>query len=821
MPLLDRFRSRPEWQHKDAEVRAAAVRRLGAEQQELLLTIARNDVDVRVRRLAVKKLTSPVTLGELARTDSDDLIREDAGEILLRLALESEQDSLALPALETLTETRHLQAVARSGRCGQARRQALARIRDSRALSPVARAAEDSGIRLSALEAMDDPAQLADVALRSEHKDVALAATLRLDDGALLESVAARARSKAAARQARSMLEARAVPPPVAPMEPEAAAEEPPPAAEAPAPEPAPADEPAADAGDTSIPEEATAAPQPSDLRRRAEEICLGLEGLAAADLGSARSAAGELRKRWRELDGGSVEHDLLERFQRADRALLERESQQREEGTRQRKENALRLEALCERAFTMARAETVTLKDAQALMRELKSALDNPGSLPGQRERQVILHRLRSARNALFPRTQELREADEWTRWSNLSRQEDLCRRVEALLELGDSLEAGRRLRDLEAEWKEVRQVPRDEGEALWNRFRIARDEVRARSEAQLAERAQEAAANLSRKEDLCAQAEALADSSDWLKTAETLQRLQEEWKRIGTIPKGKGTALWDRFRAACDRFFERRKQDLTRRRRDWAQNLKAKEALCEAAEALAGSTDWERTAGEIARLQAEWKRIGAVRKNRSDAVWQRFRSACAGFFERYRQRDALDRAARVAQREQVVSRLEELAGAREVSGLGDAVRAVMQQWSQLGPPVEEASLEQRFVVARDRVLETQPEAFRGTELDPDANRAKAEKLCARVEAVLLPDIEVDAASLVDRLREALAANTMGARADAESRWRTSAAEVEAAQQAWKRLGPLPGDAGRALRERFDAACRRFFSQRPSRGRS
>jgi len=60
-----------------------------------------------------------------------------------------------------------------------------------------------------------------------------------------------------------------------------------------------------------------------------------------------------------------------------------------------------------------------------------------------------------------------------------------------------------------------------------------------------------------------------------------------------------------------------------------------------------------------------------------------------------------------------------------------------------------------------------------------------------------------------------------MGARADSEARWRTSAVDVEAAQQAWKRLGPIPAAAGQALRERFESACRRFFAQRPSRARS
>src|SRR4029079_13767050 len=104
-------------------------------------------------------------------------------------------------------------------------------------------------------------------------------------------------------------------------------------------------------------------------------------------------------------------------------------------------------------------------------------------------------------------------------------------------------------------------------------------------------------------------------------------IKRLQTEWKGIGPVSRGQEKAIWERFRTACDRFFTRRHTDLAQRKALWAENLAKKEALCVKAEALAESSDWEPAAAAIKQLQAEWKTIGAVKKTRSEAIWQRFR--------------------------------------------------------------------------------------------------------------------------------------------------------------------------------------------------
>ena len=105
---------------------------------------------------------------------------------------------------------------------------------------------------------------------------------------------------------------------------------------------------------------------------------------------------------------------------------------------------------------------------------------------------------------------------------------------------------------------------VPRPQGDVLWRRFKTAHDIVWARCEAYFAAEAQSRTENLARKIALCEQAEALADSTRWIQTAEEVKRLQAEWKAIGAVTRGQEKAVWDRFRSACDRFFTRRQADL-----------------------------------------------------------------------------------------------------------------------------------------------------------------------------------------------------------------------------------------------------------------
>jgi hypothetical protein len=451
--------------------------------------------------------------------------------------------------------------------------------------------------------------------------------------------------------------------------------------------------------------------------------------------------------------------------------------------------------------------------------MRDAKGALEHQGSLPSKKDRDALHSRLEAARRALYPRLQELRADTEWKRWANESVQEELVGRAEALRSETNLDKAAQALRDLDARWKAAAEVDKEKGETLWKHFKAARDEVKAKVDAYFEQRAAEFAENLKKKEELCVRAEAFQESTDWLRTAEALQKLQAEWKDVGPTAHGPGKAVWERFRKACDHFFTRREADLKQRKEEWGQNEAKKLALIERAEALAGSLDWEAAAAGIKALQAEWKAAGPVKKSHSEALWQRFRAACDQFFERYKRRDQIALEKSQAEREALLASLEALVPSAEASaeapeGLAARIAEIQASWRQGGPPSREmAAMADRYRSALQALVTAFPDAFKGTDLDPESAKKKLTKLCARLEA-LVPEAPSSTMSLAEKLKDALATNTMGGRGEAEARRRAVADEVRAARDAYARLPPIPGPDGAALRERFEAAARRASGQ-------
>jgi hypothetical protein len=221
--------------------------------------------------------------------------------------------------------------------------------------------------------------------------------------------------------------------------------------------------------------------------------------------------------------------------------------------------------------------------------------------------------------------------------------------------------------------------------------------------------------------------------------------------------------------------------------------------------------------------QLQSDWKLIGPVRRNKSEAIWARFRGAADKFFERYHNRHQIAMQTKLAERDALVVELEAFAASEDSTapaGLGARVQELRTDWNR-GVPVpasEMRPLADRWHAAFAGVLERWPDAFAGTDIDPAIVRQRMQKLVDRVEALAVDTQERSADGrsqteiLAARLRSALASNAMGGRVTDESKWRTAADTVKDAQAAWLRLPPASGADVRVLETRFRDACRRVF---------
>jgi len=163
----------------------------------------------------------------------------------------------------------------------------------------------------------------------------------------------------------------------------------------------------------------------------------------------------------------------------------------------------------------------------------------------------------------------------------------------------------------------------------------------------------------------------------------------LQAKWKTIGYAPQKMNVKIFERFRQACDNFFNRKAEYFKQFKENMNENLEKKKALCEQAEALKDSTDWKETAEKLTKLQKEWKTIGAVPHKLSDAVWKRFIAACDYFFEQKGKATSSQRSVEVenlAKKKDIIARLTALNEGDVADGVEREVRALMKEWNAVG---------------------------------------------------------------------------------------------------------------------------------------
>jgi len=145
------------------------------------------------------------------------------------------------------------------------------------------------------------------------------------------------------------------------------------------------------------------------------------------------------------------------------------------------------------------------------------------------------------------------------------------------------------RRIKELQAKWKEIGPLPRDDSQPMWQRFHAACERNFARAKEFFAEQDRKREAAKERKQALVAEAESLAESTDYQATAERLKAMQAEWKSLPFAPRESEDELYQRFRAVCNAFFERRREAFKERDEQRREAGESKEALCQQAEAYA----------------------------------------------------------------------------------------------------------------------------------------------------------------------------------------------------------------------------------------
>ena len=229
-----------------------------------------------------------------------------------------------------------------------------------------------------------------------------------------------------------------------------------------------------------------------------------------------------------------------------------------------------------------------------------------------------------------------------------NLEAKESLCRKAEELAQQENIVAAFKDLQKLHEEWKETGPVAKEYRDQLWERFKAVTSEINKKHQQYYEQLKETQKKNLESKTILCEKAEEIAactpdSSNEWNEISKRMDQLQAEWKNVGFASKKDNQKIYDRFRAACDKFYEAKRLYYVNFKNVMDENLRLKEELCMKAEALMQSEDWKAATDQLIALQKQWRKVGPVVRKQSDIVWKRFRAACDYFFEnKARQQDA-----------------------------------------------------------------------------------------------------------------------------------------------------------------------------------
>ena len=387
---------------------------------------------------------------------------------------------------------------------------------------------------------------------------------------------------------------------------------------------------------------------------------------------------------------------------------------------------------------------------------------------------------------------TERFQEMRQWESWHNENDRAEILTEMEALAKEPGSQDVLNKLKDLSLKWKNCGPTSAAKFNEFKERFQASLDQIRQNCAPFIEEQMAERKNNLEKKEELCAKIEALVADAGmfWKDKFKAMQDIQESWKAIGMVPKENIAALMDRFKAATNAFYAQHKENQKKEDSNREANYEKKVKLCEQAEALSSSTDWNATSNKLKQLQESWKAVGPVPKSKSDEIWTRFRTACDAFFEKKRGHfEEMDEAKKenLAKKTSLCEKLEALDINNITAELVEVVKGIEAEWKTIGMVPKESveAINDRFSETINQFLER----------------------CAEIDANLrkqLDQIKKQKQDIIEKVRQFAESAGSNQLADA----------VRDLQKDWRTLGSCGVD-DLLLHKNFREVCDDFFTRR------
>jgi hypothetical protein len=450
---------------------------------------------------------------------------------------------------------------------------------------------------------------------------------------------------------------------------------------------------------------------------------------------------------------------ELTHRFDQVYRQLKEKKAKQLQDTEREKEKNLQAKNALLDKLRQLTDAEETTASIAS--LKQIQDEWKTIGPVPAAQAKNLwanynaLIELFYSNRSIYF----ELKELD---RKKNLTLKQEICEKAEKLAEQAPSSQVIKELNDLHEEYKHVGPVPKEEQEALWQRFKAASDVIYNKRREQLEVSKREMQNHLQVKTTLCEKAEQFTSFnsskiSDWNDKTKEILDLQKQWESVGPVPKEKAKEVNKRFWAAFKAFFHNKNEFFKNLEAYREQNLQKKAVLCERVESLNNSEDidLEQAAEQVKQMQQEWKEIGPVPEKQRNQIFDRFKSACDAFFDKRRgQRNQVERQyeANYEKKVQICEAIEKMAAAGESDV--KALEQLRSEWQNTGfvPRKHMHSIQKRYSDAIQQFLQQSKQL---SDRDKDKIQISVEMNASRTNPKAMKQLHKKEASMRKRLSQ------------------------------------------------------------------
>jgi Domain of Unknown Function (DUF349) len=462
------------------------------------------------------------------------------------------------------------------------------------------------------------------------------------------------------------------------------------------------------------------------------EEIVTAVEGLSDEDITAAKHKIFSLKDVFDQIiaaeketalasfieQGGNKDDfefsgdALNERFFAAIKKYNKRKAEYLEQAEKKRDENLKDKLAILNEFKSLIQNEE-NMQRAFEQFHELQNKWRNTGAVPSAKAQDLwMTYKLYSDKfYELIKRNRELQDLD-WRK--NLEMKMVLCEKAEELILEPSLNKALSNLGALQNRWREVGPVSRDKKNELWERFKAATDKIYERRKEHFNEVKIKQQKNIEEKKVLLEKIQQLIatpvnKANEWIEKGKEVAQIQNDYKKIGFADKKSNEEVWIKFKAACDSFYHSKNEFFQTIKKEFATNQQLKTDLIVHAENLKESTDWKKATEEIKQLQVEWKKIGSSGEKSNQRIWERFRAACDGFFERKKQHYnniETEQQDNLIRKSQLTDEVEAFISSEAADENIEHLKNFQRRWSELGnvPFEKKNEIQSRFKAAIDK---------------------------------------------------------------------------------------------------------------------